>query len=117
MGVKELKTVEEYHELLGKNKLVALLFYRGGMVMGMDPLPQVFSGLVAQFRNVAFGQIDVNKHPEIQDAAITKEEGPVMVPCVVAYRHGNPITDTGELSVTNAPIRMKDFIQQVLVEE
>ncbi|KAL1923251.1 uncharacterized protein VTP21DRAFT_9627 [Calcarisporiella thermophila] len=114
MGVKELQSANEFQQLLQSNKFVAILFYRDGP-LGMNPLPQLFSGVAAQFRDIALGQVNTDKHPWALEES--KQQIPLRPPCLVAYRDGNVIHDSGNLDPVSAPGRISAFLNEVMAEE
>ena len=114
MGVNEIQRPDEFQQLLRQNKFVAVLFYQGGP-LGMNPLPQILSGVAGQFKEIAFGQVNVDKHPWVLEEA--KQHMPLRPPCLVAYRDGNVVNDSGELDPVSGPSRIPGFLHEVLAEE
>jgi len=114
MGVKEIQRPDEFQQLLRQNKFVAVLFYQDGP-LGMNPLPQILSGVAGQFQNIAFGQVNVDR----QQWALEESRlpAPLRPPCLVAYRDGNAVSDTGELDPVSAPGRITGFLHDVFAEE
>lgn len=111
---KELKNAEEFQQLIQENHLVVVLFYRSGP-FGTDPLPGAFSGISEQFKNVAFGQANVDKYPEL---FAESQGGPaVRPPCLLAYRDGTLTADSGELDPISGPGRITGFLHHVVAEE
>jgi hypothetical protein len=114
MGIKEIQRPDEFQQLLRQNKFVAVLFYQDGP-LGMNLLPQLFSGVAGQFQGIAFGQVNVDKHPWVLGEA--KQHMPLRLPCLVAYRDGNVVNDSGELDPVSGPSRIPGFLHEVFAEE
>ena len=114
MGVKDIQNPDEFQQLLRENKVVAILFCQDGP-LGMNPLPQILSGVAGQFAGIALGQVNVNRHRWVLDKA--NLQCPLRPPCLVAYRDGNVVNDSGELDPVSGLSRISGFLHGVVAEE
>ncbi len=114
MGVKEIQNSDEFQQLLRENKVVAILFYQDGP-LGINPLPQILSGIAGQFQQITFGQVNVDRHRWVLDKV--NLQCPLQLPCLVAYRAGNVVNDSGELDPVSGLSRITGFLHKVVAEE
>ena len=114
VGVQELQSTDEFRASIDKNKLAVVLFY--------DPRSSgrsLFSTLsdgTGQLRNVAFGQVDVRKHPEIYGESISRGGPAARHPCLMCYRDGQVLFPL-ELSLATDVADITTFLQQVAASE
>ena len=108
MEVKELQSTDEFRASIDKNKLSVVLFY-DSRTLGRSLLPLLSSG-AKQLRNVAFGRVDVRKHPEIYGESVSRGGPPE--PCLICYRGGHGLFPL-ELSLTTNEADITKFLQQV----
>lgn len=113
MAVRDLKTAEELWQLFLQNKLVSLLFYHDE-VIGRDPILELYSNLAENFNEVAFGQINIDTHPEVMREVPPGPE--IRLSSLTVYRDRNAIASSGELDPISAPHRIADTLHQALTE-
>lgn len=112
-SIKEIKTVEEFRQLLKGNKQVAVLCYQA-MPMAA-PVSNMFANMSEQLKDVAFAQININEHPELMRESQCVE---MMQPnCVLAYENGKLRGNSGNLNDPAAPGRLISFLHQTFSEE
>lgn len=83
MEVQELQSTDEFGAAIDKNKLAVVLFY-DPQTAGRSLLPLLNSG-AEQLRNVAFGRVNMRKHPEIYGASVSRGDPAARHPCLMCY--------------------------------
>ena len=114
MAVQELQSTDEFRALIDKNELAVVLFY-DARAAGKS-LFQLLRGGAEQLPHVAFGQGDVNKHPEIYEEYVSRGDPLARHPCLICYRDGHALFSL-EMSLTTTEADITRFLQQVAASE